>query len=570
MVSSHDDAATVSVATQNQGTIVFDISLTGYQDDVLKRRVRSSESVAAAVFTDHLAASCVRQLSERTYNAEQEADANALAELRLEWSDGERSEFAKAFLEYNSFLLCRTEWSPSEKSGDGSGEEVRILRHVPRTDIEWKKDDVERLHQAFVLRESEDREAVRSFLPPMFETIAAQLNQVTAGTSLAGAFLYASRQARVIDRFKPLEAALLQSREQFVQYSELMKSVPRAADQLRLAPALQAITHSSAYRTQFQWLDRDLAIWSRHAGNESLQKAAAFHNYESGVAKLVRSFASKGGLKNLERFSAPAHAFTTFVSDTERLSAAAAPYLRIAYDASLKFSGAQFDESSDLAARFAILSEDSDITALDVELDSDRTLNLFSEQRDEIVSKVETERRGDVKELLDSSRSAQLGALVLEVLQLVVDCNHAARIRLQKEIFKQTTRTLQAAINLPLMLPTDIRTFGDVIDDLYLVLYEGAGDDSLRFLEKHGGVFKIEEASSIMDLKFLRTKWLRHDADHGDERKIQKTWTQLGDTFKHLGLTSIPVVPDHFYTAYRRLLEGLRDFLKEMRHRLRR
>ncbi len=93
---------------------------------------------------------------------------------------------------------------------------------------------------------------------------------------------------------------------------------------------------------------------------------------------------------------------------------------------------------------------------------------------------------------------------------------------------------------------------------------------NLRFLRAAGGVFDSAEevVEPVFHLKFLRNKWLRHDAEHGSEKDIKKSWSDLGQTVRALGLAGIPRTPDQFLALYLELLSRIRSFLIELLSRL--
>ncbi|MDF5735833.1 MULTISPECIES: hypothetical protein [unclassified Nostoc] len=141
--------------------------------------------------------------------------------------------------------------------------------------------------------------------------------------------------------------------------------------------------------------------------------------------------------------------------------------------------------------------------------------------------------------------------------------------KVQKEMFKPTTKLLDAYAQLPWLIPQDKRSFGDFIDHLYFTFYESAGKDNLRFLTKHGGVLDENlDGDFIWCIKHLRNKWLRHDADHGKETDIRKSWKDLSDKFKWLGLNHTPIKEEHFRKLHRSLLKEAESFLEKILEKL--
>ncbi len=155
------------------------------------------------------------------------------------------------------------------------------------------------------------------------------------------------------------------------------------------------------------------------------------------------------------------------------------------------------------------------------------------------------------------------------VLSLVALCNEAAKTSAAGiEIFKPTTRLMAVFADLPWLVPTDRQRFADIVDGLYFILYEGAGKDNLRFLDKNGGPLTEAECDLIWCVKHLRNKWLRHDADHGRDREIQKSWAELAAKYRWLGLAEHPTEERHFQTLHRILMELTEEFLALILSRL--
>ena len=115
--------------------------------------------------------------------------------------------------------------------------------------------------------------------------------------------------------------------------------------------------------------------------------------------------------------------------------------------------------------------------------------------------------------------------------------------------------------DLPWLSSTDRARFADVVDCLYFIFYEGAGKDNLRFLDKHGGPLTDGDCDLIWCIKHLRNKWSRHDADHGKEKDIQKSWAELAAKFRWLGLAEHPTDARHFQQLHYQLLVLAEDFL---------
>jgi hypothetical protein len=168
----------------------------------------------------------------------------------------------------------------------------------------------------------------------------------------------------------------------------------------------------------------------------------------------------------------------------------------------------------------------------------------------------------DAEALKNVSATAQTVERGRRVLELVTQCNEAGKTSGSlDEIFKPTTRLMTVCIDLPWLSATDRLRFADVIDCLYFIFYEGAGKDNLRFLEKNGGPLTDAECDLIWCIKHLRNKWSRHDADHGKDKDIHRSWAELAAKFRWLGLAEHPTSAAHFQHLHSKLLELAEDFL---------
>ena len=121
-----------------------------------------------------------------------------------------------------------------------------------------------------------------------------------------------------------------------------------------------------------------------------------------------------------------------------------------------------------------------------------------------------------------------------------------------EDLFKMTTES-SAALSTLAIPCRDQRQYGDLVDALYMLVYEGSG--SCARLPSPPPDF-------AMDVKFLRTA-LRHDVDHGDQKDIAKKKVRSGDVFaKYSGKrTAEECGPEDFIRTQVRILEGMLAFL---------
>ncbi len=188
-------------------------------------------------------------------------------------------------------------------------------------------------------------------------------------------------------------------------------------------------------------------------------------------------------------------------------------------------------------------------------------LNAPFVQREELLSESELENDEDLGLVVALSPAAQRVEQTRLVLQLTTDCNKASRTKGGVEIFTPTTRVLETFANLPWITPRDEKSFGDFVDGLYFIAYEGAGKDKLRFLREYGGPLLKEDCDVIWSVKTLRNKWLRHDPDHGKESDIKKSWSSLEECLRRLGIQGYPRAEADYQLLHGRILTDMADFL---------
>lgn len=241
---------------------------------------------------------------------------------------------------------------------------------------------------------------------------------------------------------------------------------------------------------------------------------------------------------------------------TGQLAADPVPHVATRLRGSLNLAEHQLLEIADAISSFIALPED------DEEPDAIRVLDAPFTQQDELLSHNLVEDENDTVALTAVSPTAQTVQRVRRILELVTLCNEAGKTsELGVEIFKPTTRLMIVFCDLPWLSATDRLRFGDILDCLYFIFYEGAGKDNLRFLDKNGGPLIDADCDLIWCIKHLRNKWCRHDADHGKDTEIQKSWTELAQKFRWLGLAEHPTETGHFRELHYKLLELAEDFL---------
>ncbi len=256
----------------------------------------------------------------------------------------------------------------------------------------------------------------------------------------------------------------------------------------------------------------------------------------------------------------PSRVYTDFVEKTyQRLEQSTSEKVDWALETSLHLAEDQLLTASETLVNIITVPEDEELSLHEI------YLLLPIVQQDELITIAESCEEEDEEALILLSPAAQAFAQVNRIWKLIVQCNEVMQIKEQKEMFKPTTKLLEACTNLHWIIPQNKLSFADFIDCFYFTFYEGAGKDNLRFLIKHGGVLDEKvDCDFIWCIKHLRNKWLRHDADHGKETDIKKSWKDLSDKFKWLGLNHAPIKEDHFRLLHHSLLKEAESFLEKI------
>jgi hypothetical protein len=288
--------------------------------------------------------------------------------------------------------------------------------------------------------------------------------------------------------------------------------------------------------------------------------------WNSGIAAVMAGF-NDAGFKSVHadlcfRLLEPANAFWKFSEDTFSLIRdATEPKALRALNASLALADAQ--HLANLDALSAVMKSPVDGDAVS----ASRMLVAPFTQRSELLELPEGVGE-DVESLVSRSVGAQAVENARGLLELVACCNKSSRVKGGIEIFKPTTKLLEVFSDLPWLLPESEKAFGEFIDCLFFLLYEGAGKDNLRFMQKHGGPLADADCRVVWCVKFLRNKWLRHDADHGKESDIERSWGDLSTQFRWLGLRGYPRSASDFRQLHRQLLAEVLAFLEKLTHAL--
>jgi hypothetical protein len=140
-----------------------------------------------------------------------------------------------------------------------------------------------------------------------------------------------------------------------------------------------------------------------------------------------------------------------------------------------------------------------------------------------------------------------------EIATLVYAANERAAAESGVDIFKMTNKSARALKRLGKSC-NDQERLGELLDDLYFLVYEGTGDCNR---------LPSPPPQYAMDVKFLRTQF-RHDLDHGAGRDAAKKRCRGGDVVRrYLGVAAVEdAASEQCAAGQLRLLEGFRQMLR--------
>lgn len=193
-------------------------------------------------------------------------------------------------------------------------------------------------------------------------------------------------------------------------------------------------------------------------------------------------------------------------------------------------------------------------------------VNRYRIQKQELLRRDDIEEDEDYESLVIKSDSAISFEQISNCMTLIGLCNEASETTKGNTIFTLTSTLWLSAWKLTGVVPTNKDSFAIIVDCLYLMLYEGAGKDKLRFIEQ--GYINASEAELIWKIKHLRNKWLRHDIDHGKESDIKKSHQHRKEALEWFGLGKVPYSKDEFIFLYNSLMLRVEEFLKLLLERV--
>jgi hypothetical protein len=187
-------------------------------------------------------------------------------------------------------------------------------------------------------------------------------------------------------------------------------------------------------------------------------------------------------------------------------------------------------------------------------------------QREELLQRGEdVPAEGDYNDFAALAPTSAVADDSIACILLIERCNETSMVKGRTPVFKPTTKCIVAAAQLPRVAARDRESFAVFVDYLYFLIYEATGA-AKRIRE--GDLMRDEECVALWDIKNLRSKFLRHDVEHGSEREIMKKYGDVGAAFERLGLPRLPGSADDYARLQIALLGSLKSFLTELAGRI--
>ena len=181
--------------------------------------------------------------------------------------------------------------------------------------------------------------------------------------------------------------------------------------------------------------------------------------------------------------------------------------------------------------------------------------NVFSETNRHLSYLYRHDSDADVYEAFESCETVTTTTSGCTIVSLVYEINECGAGTDGTDIFKPTNKTLRASSLLSSCIATDEVRFGQIVDGLYNLLYEGSGNAG-RLTDR----LLDDDLDTIWLIKRLRTG-LRHDVNHGRASDVKRKRKQLGEDFTALCGRARPVAPAEWRKAQTALYDRVVDVL---------
>ena len=142
-----------------------------------------------------------------------------------------------------------------------------------------------------------------------------------------------------------------------------------------------------------------------------------------------------------------------------------------------------------------------------------------------------------------------LGKSITEKIKYINEINS------EENVFKPTNASFTAISCISTAFSVNKDTFANVVDSLYMLIYEGSGSAS-RILK----ILKDEECETLWNIKHLRTDF-RHDYEHGKEKDIRNKKKLIADAYQKTCSMKKPIRQKEWVSAHHNLFMAVDKFL---------
>jgi hypothetical protein len=323
----------------------------------------------------------------------------------------------------------------------------------------------------------------------------------------------------------------------------------------------------SLIETETETLMRSIRTAAEIPSASALASLSAAVNATSftAAASLMRGFSSNSLLDNtkmMERLFEPSIAYSHFAARTlEQISNPMSDSCRAAVAGSLLMAD---EQAMRIASLITTLTESpfrpAEVVSRPFVVPRRPVINRYRFQREELLSREEEiPQEADYETLAPLAPSANLFETALRCLELVGLCDETNQTCTGETVFKLTPMVLISFSGLLGTVAHNRATLAQVVENLYIVLYESAGTDKLRYLER--SYLTRDECEIIWRIKHLRNKWLSHDADHGSDSDIKESRRVRMDALWWLGVERMSSRREDYAHVHRVLLERVEEFL---------
>lgn len=195
-----------------------------------------------------------------------------------------------------------------------------------------------------------------------------------------------------------------------------------------------------------------------------------------------------------------------------------------------------------------------------------RRLNLLVVEREELIASAGSGGVLRVDDYRFVCPATDTAGTCRSIQKLIVDCNETAELTTNRKVFKYTDRVVGSLVDLAWIVPRTKLQLSEFVTVLYFALYEGAGADSLRYMDE--GLLSDTDCEFIWHLKHLRNKWLLHDIEHGSQGDVRRSKNDLKEALEYFGFSHLPVRASEFRQLHRAIAERAEAFLTTLLKRL--